>query len=42
MISAVTFLGKLALIVTGAIVALTGVVLLANLAAPSLLAGFTH
>jgi hypothetical protein len=41
-ISVVTVLGKLALITTGAIVALTGLVLLVNMAVPSLLAGFTH
>jgi hypothetical protein len=41
-ISVVTVLGKLALITTGAVVALTGVILLVNLAVPSLLAGFTH
>jgi len=41
-ISVVTVLGKTVLVVTGAIVALTGVILLINLAVPSLLAGFTH
>ena len=41
-ISVVTVLGKLALVAMGGIVALTGVILLANLAVPSLLAGFTH
>jgi hypothetical protein len=39
-ISVVTVLGKLALIAMGAVVALTGVILLVNLAVPSLLAGF--
>lgn len=41
-ISVVTVLGKLALVAMGAVVALTGVILLVNLAVPSLLAGFTH
>ncbi|WP_255529110.1 MULTISPECIES: hypothetical protein [unclassified Salinibacterium] len=39
-ISTITVLGKAVLIVTGVIVALTGVLLLVNLAVPSLLAGF--
>ncbi|WP_255529378.1 hypothetical protein [Salinibacterium sp. NK8237] len=41
-ISVITVLGKAVLVVTGAIVALSGIVLLVNLAVPSLLAGFTH
>ncbi|WP_272943379.1 hypothetical protein [Salinibacterium sp. PAMC 21357] len=40
-ISVVTFLGKLALITTGVVVALTGLALLLNLVVPSLLSGFT-
>ncbi|CAO1653768.1 MULTISPECIES: hypothetical protein [unclassified Salinibacterium] len=41
-ISVITVLGKAVLVVMGAIVALTGIILLVNLAVPSLLAGFTH
>ncbi|WP_255560050.1 hypothetical protein [Salinibacterium sp. M195] len=41
-ISVITVLGKAVLVVMGAIVALTGIILLVNLAAPSLLGGFTH
>ncbi|TQO20184.1 hypothetical protein FB472_1802 [Rhodoglobus vestalii] len=39
-ISVITVLGKLALYTMGAIVALTGIILLINLAVPSLLSGF--
>jgi len=41
-ISIISVLGKAVLVVMGAVVALTGVILLVNLAVPSLLAGFTH
>ncbi|GHD80684.1 hypothetical protein CLV85_0556 [Salinibacterium amurskyense] len=41
-ISLVTVLGKAVLVVMGVIVALTGVILLVNLAVPSLLGGLTH
>jgi hypothetical protein len=40
-ISVITVLGKAVLIVMGAVVALTGIALLINLAVPSLLAGFS-
>jgi hypothetical protein len=39
-ITVITVLGKGVLIVMGAVVALTGVALLVNLAVPSLLSGF--
>jgi hypothetical protein len=39
-ISVISVLGKAVLVVMGAIVALTGVILIVNLAVPSLLAGF--
>jgi hypothetical protein len=39
-ISVIAVLGKAVLVVMGAVVALTGVILLVNLAVPSLLAGF--
>tara|TARA_R110002124_G_C8941430_1_gene512727 strand:+ start:1077 stop:1211 length:135 start_codon:yes stop_codon:yes gene_type:complete len=40
--SVVTVLGKAVLVVMGSIVILTGLVLLVNLAVPSLLGGLTH
>ncbi|WP_341953059.1 hypothetical protein [Salinibacterium sp. TMP30] len=40
-ISVITVLGKAVLVVMGTVVALTGILLLVNLAVPSLLAGFS-